>query len=193
MVPAQDGMRQPSPEIFDIRTDKIWGHGYYPHYLRIAADLGPAARVLELGVDQGRSLRLWQVLFPMGDVAGVDNYQDAKWPEGTTRIYSRQDAPELAELSGPRDLIVDDGSHDGPITRNSLNVLWPVLAPGGYYVIEDWWVWRQPGSMLDMARDLPELIFGHHLADHLERCDVEDITFRWGMIVLRKTKKVMVR
>lgn len=53
-------------------TDKVTVHGYLPEYERIAAELGPAARVLELGVAEGESLRLWQHLFPAGVITGVD-------------------------------------------------------------------------------------------------------------------------
>ena len=98
-------------------TEKMWpDHGYLPHYLRIAADLGMYVRVCELGVRRGDSLHLWQVLFPRGDIAGVDIDPDAMWPEGTTRIVADQADPELPALVGERDLIVDDASHLGDLT-----------------------------------------------------------------------------
>ena len=52
-------------------TDKVQ-HGYLPAYLRIAAELGPAARVCEIGVQHGHGLDMFQALFPDGLVAGVD-------------------------------------------------------------------------------------------------------------------------
>merc|ERR1712187_926007 len=35
------------------------------------------------------------------------------------------------------DLVVDDGSHFNKGIKTSLEHLWPVTVPGGYYVIED--------------------------------------------------------
>ncbi|HKA85599.1 MAG TPA: class I SAM-dependent methyltransferase [Acidimicrobiales bacterium] len=40
--------------------------------------------------------------------------------------------------TGPLDLVVDDASHVLDLTRTSFEVLFPRLAPGGLYAIEDW-------------------------------------------------------
>ena len=78
-------------------TDKVQ-HGYLPAYLRIAAELGPAARVCEVGVQHGHGLDMFQALFPDGLIAGVDVYPGSRWPDGTIRIVTVQDDPELADL-----------------------------------------------------------------------------------------------
>ena len=72
-------------------TDKV-EHGYLPSYLRIAAEIGPAGRVLEVGVWHGGSLHMWQALFPGGVVCGVDSDPGARWPPGTVAVVSGQDA-----------------------------------------------------------------------------------------------------
>lgn len=36
------------------------------------------------------------------------------------------------------DIIIDDCSHIGGVTLNSYNALFPLLVPGGLYVVEDW-------------------------------------------------------
>ena len=46
--------------------------GYVPDYRRIADALGPAARVCEIGVGHGASMRMWQDMYPQGLIAGVD-------------------------------------------------------------------------------------------------------------------------
>jgi|AmaraimetP72IA01_FD_contig_81_1159930_length_670_multi_7_in_0_out_0_1 hypothetical protein len=167
-----------------IDTEKFWpDHNYYPHYLRIAADLGTHARVCELGVRRGDSLRLWQVLFPYGDVIGVDNNPAAVWPEGTTRIVTDQADPALPDLVGECHLIVDDASHLGDLTMTAFSHLWPCVTPGGYYCIEDWYFhWGMAGSMLAAAQNLLPLLGrkDHH---------VEQVTYTPGLIVLRKQEK----
>ena len=168
-------------------TDKVQ-HGYLPTYLRIAAELGTAARVCEVGVHQGRGLDMLQALFPDGLIAGVDIKANSRWPEGTVAVIAAQDDPSLPDLLGGYspawDLFVDDASHDGNLTIATMRLLWPLLAPGGRYVIEDWMVglgW--PGfddSMLLAAQGLLTLLG--------EDGDVEDITFRYGLAVVRKRR-----
>lgn len=169
-----------------FQTDKI-AHGYMPAYHRIAAVLGPAARVCEIGVFFGGSLATWQVIFPDGLVAGVDNYDGALWPDGTIAIAASQDDPGLPALlrehSPQWDLIIDDASHDGKLTAATLDLLWPLVAPGGFYVIEDWFTGYDdfPGyddSMLRLAESLLQRL--------RENTDTEDITYRHGMAILRK-------
>ena len=119
-------------------------NGYIPAYLDIAAKLGPAARVCEIGVLSGDSLRLWQELYPQGLVAGVDSADYRSWPDGTIKIVCDQASdrlPELLSAHAPAwDLIVDDASHIGSLTGRTFDMLWPLVAPGGYYVIEDWFI-----------------------------------------------------
>ena len=118
-------------------TDK-YGYGYVPVYENIARILGPSAKVCELGVASGYSLELWQELFPQGTIAGVDINPSARWPSGTRRIVCSQDDQDLPEILGGKwDLIVDDCSHDWKITSDTLDNLWPLVSPGGYYVIEN--------------------------------------------------------
>ena len=166
-------------------TDKI-GHGYLPTYLRIAAELGGGARVCEVGVYAGNGLHLFQALFPAGLIAGVDRDADSHWPPGTVPVISAQDNPGLPGLlrqhSAAWDLIVDDASHDGKLTAETFRLLWPLVAPGGFYVIEDWAVglgWEGfDDSMLVTAQGLLPLL--------TKDSDTEDITYRYGLAVVRK-------
>ena len=64
----------------EFTTDKV-SLGYMPIYYKIADELGPAARVCELGVMTGDSLDMWQVLFPQGTIAGVDFNPSSRWPQ----------------------------------------------------------------------------------------------------------------
>jgi hypothetical protein len=168
-------------------TDKVT-LGYLPAYLRIAAELGTAARVCEVGVFGGGSLNMWQALFPAGLVAGVDSNPGSFWPSGTISIVRSQDDPALPELLGQHapewDLIVDDASHDGKLSAATFGLLWPLVAPGGFYALEDWMVglpggWEDYGtSMADTAAGFLQLL--------TRDSDVEDITYRYGLAVLRK-------
>jgi hypothetical protein len=170
-------------------TDK-WAHGYMPSYLRIAAELGPAARVCELGVYLGDSLRLWQSLFPQGQVTGVDINPSALYPDGSMQVIRRQDDPELPLiLGGPFDLVVDDASHNGVATAATFTNLWPLVAPGGYYVIEDWFVGLPQFSEHPMAD--PDMLYAvQALLTMLDQgSDVEEITYRFGLAVVHRRQR----
>lgn len=173
-------------------TDKTQ-QGYMPVYERIAAELGPAAAVCEIGVWFGGSLATWQSLFPDGIIAGVDIDPESVWPDGTVKIVAGQDDEDLPgkllEISPDGfDLIVDDASHEGKLTRRTWELLWPLVRPGGYYVIEDWFVglghhpWEAWGdSMLRTAESFLPLL-------HQQDGDPEEITYRYGMVIMhRKT------
>jgi hypothetical protein len=149
-----------------------------------------------VGVYHGDSLDMWQALFPEGLVVGVDNDPYSYWPPETKRIVSDQtntDLPtQLGQFSPVYDLIVDDASHDGKLSMRTLELLWPMVAPGRWYVIEDWQagydIWdhgRSPScpSMLDMAKDLLDFFktsFGSYEGD------LEEMIYRLGMIVMKK-------
>jgi hypothetical protein len=115
-----------------------------PEYRKIADALGENARVCELGVLNGLSLDMWKDMFPRGLIVGVDLYGSSRWPDGTVKIVSGQSDPglpgQLAEHAPEWDLIVDDASHHGDLTQASFDLLWPLVAPGGFYVIEDWFI-----------------------------------------------------
>jgi hypothetical protein len=172
-------------------TDKL-DLGYFPYYLRIAAELGPAARVCEIGVWHGEGLDMFQALFPYGVLAGVDANPGSFWPPGTHQVIAAQDDPALPEIldvySPEWDLISEDASHNGILTTATFGLLWPRVAPGGFYVIEDWEVgldlpqWAHFGnSMLLAAQGLLPLL--------TRDGDVEDITYRCGLAILRKKQR----
>lgn len=174
-------------------TDKVT-LGYLPTYQRIATELGPRATVCEVGVHQGESLRLWQLLFPLGDVVGVDISSVATWPEGTRRVVSDQVAEDLPSTllalnHGERfDLIVEDASHDGDASRRTWELLWPLVRPGGYYVIEDWQVGFESWDAARFPRQPSMLATAKGLLYTLDSADgeVESITYRFGQIILKK-------
>lgn len=191
-------------------TDKVEPHGYFSSYLKLAAELGPYARVCEIGVAGGGSLEMFQQLFPLGTVCGVDVTAEGTlidqehgtrthWPEGTIPVISEQTAADLPTrlwaIHGQWDLIVDDASHEGPATTRTFELLWPLVRPGGYYVIEDWngafQNDRQPGSpyvwgpgILAAVQELLRL-----LSDRDAECD--EIVYRYGLAIVHKVDRMI--
>lgn len=179
--------RRPAPKAYD--TDKV-EHGYMPTYNYIADQLGGAARVCEVGVFNGGSLATWQDLFPGGTIVGVDRDPYSFWPAGTIKVIAGQDDPGLPDMlrkhSDEWDLIVDDASHNGELTAKTFGLLWELVSPGGFYVIEDWYVgfsWyggrcKSP-EMLPVVQSLLERLTG-------DESDTDSVSYRYGMAIIRK-------
>jgi Methyltransferase domain len=169
-----------------FNTDKVLPHGYFQAYVQIAGELGPAADVCELGVAEGESLKMWQALFPLGTVTGVDSSSAAVWPEGTVRVLADHNDPDLPSLvGGPFGLIVDDGCHIGAVAERSFDLLWPLVQPGGYYAIEDWAVSiDEPAHYGDGMLRLGEKLF--QLTYPRGNPDCDFVTYRYGMIIIHR-------
>jgi len=186
------------PPAMRFKTDKVQ-QGYLPSYLKIASEIGLNGRVCEIGVWQGESLQMWQALFPGGLVCGVDRDVSARWPHETAQVIASQDdenlPARLREISPDGwDVIVDDASHAGVLTRRTWELLWPLVVPGGVYVVEDWFVgfgkhhlFPDDHTMLDTARSFLDLLDrpgnGKLLSGQLESAE-----YRYGMIILRKAR-----
>ncbi len=181
------------PEESFFKTDKIFYHGYFPEYVKIAAELGPDARVCEIGVYGGESLRMFQSLFPLGTVLGVDIDRAARWPDGTLGIISAQDDPQLPEIISEMhgislfDLIVEDASHDGKLSRKTFEIMWPQVNPGGFYVLEDWFI-GLPVSAAIRGYSVPSMLTTAEsfLSLLAWDSDCESVHYRYGMAILRK-------
>jgi hypothetical protein len=151
------------------------------HYLPIYEQLfsprrGAAVRLLEIGVQYGGSLELWRQYFgPDAVIYGVDIEPACASrcdPPNQVRIGSQADAAFLTSVvdeMGGLDLVLDDGSHVASHQRATFETLWPLLAVGGVYVIEDLhtsymepWEggFRHPGTAVEMVKGLIDDMHG---------------------------------
>jgi hypothetical protein len=161
-------------------------NGYTRHYHRLFNAMRHLpVTILEIGLARKRdrgdprvtcpSLQLWAEYFPHASIVGfdIDDFSmlhqprtaifrgDQGKPEDLLRVVA--DYPKL-------DIVIDDGSHASFHQQTSLRTLWPYVASGGIYVIED--LDQQlpelesslPKSRktLDLLKDLPAL---HQLID----------------------------
>jgi cephalosporin hydroxylase len=120
-------------------------HTYTPAYHAMLGDRRETVRrVLEVGVNAGSSLRMWEEYFPAAEVIGFDIRPEVLFSAGRIRCYLADQGDGQSLLSavaaaggGPFDLIIDDGSHQDEHQVVTAETLLPLLAPGGVYVIED--------------------------------------------------------
>lgn len=119
-------------------TEHDYGPIYEEHFDRLRAK---EITLLELGVWQGASLKVWRDYFPAATIIGLDQQDRGLRLDGVEQMFSDQNNPNLPEALanayGGLDIIIDDASHISSKTIGSFKLLWPVLKPGGIYVIED--------------------------------------------------------
>jgi len=102
-------------------------------------------KIVEIGILGGASLRAWQEYFPRARFWGIDINPDCRKHANErvqVMIGDQGDQQFLVEVAMilmkyRPDLIIDDGSHLQWHQQLTAHTLWPALAPGGCYAIED--------------------------------------------------------
>jgi predicted O-methyltransferase YrrM len=167
--------RRPSTsEAFTI----VKSEPYIRVYEELASVFSPRS-ILELGIFQGGGYVFIDKLFKPRRMSAVDIRPEPVAPLlqylSRTRdrfvhfATSQADAEilreiVLGELANELDLVVDDASHAYEETKTSFEFLFPLLRPGGLYVIEDWsWAhhgnYQAPDAPLSKRKALSNLLF----------------------------------
>jgi len=116
---------------------------YLRHYEELLGSWRDVAfNLLEIGIGGGHSLFTWNEFFTRATIIGIDIEEHARRCAGgriVVAIGSQADGAFLADLCDryPPSIIIDDGSHQAQHIMFSFHALFPRLAPGGWYVIED--------------------------------------------------------
>lgn len=120
-------------------------HEYTPVYSDLFAHKRSlVTRVLEVGVNAGSSLRMWEEYFPNAEIIGFDVRREVLFHSGRIRCYycdqgDPKSIQQALSAAGPGlfDLIIDDGSHELAHQIVTMKELVPYLNVGGLYVCED--------------------------------------------------------
>lgn len=123
-------------------TDKgVGSHWYTRHYDRIFSKIRLNVEVVcEIGVGNGASLKMWRDYFPNAFIHGVDHNPQENFGD---RIFchhiEQTECDRLTEAFKDRrlEIIIDDASHEQDRTFKTLDCMFKVLEPRGWYVIED--------------------------------------------------------
>ena len=128
-------------------------HGYTLHYDRLFRRLRhQPLTILEIGLARRDdrdilsaacpSLSIWLDYFPQATVCGfdIDDFSGVSLPR--TQIFrgdqgSPEDLLRVVQEHPVLDIVIDDGSHASYHQQVSLRTLFPHLATGGMYIIED--------------------------------------------------------
>ena len=159
-------------------------------YTQLAEEM-PAARVVELGIDEGASTAFFSYLWQQGRLisfdlsadpaqafsaflseAGIEDRVKACWGVDQSDAGTISDAIHSFMGSEPLDLVVDDASHLFGPTLASFEALFPLVRPGGCYVIEDWAWELQLQRRLDRAVRSGDTEVARRLAEVPPRTDL---------------------
>jgi hypothetical protein len=121
-----------------------WDH-YIPIYERhFARFRDRPINLREIGIQYGGGLYMWHQYFHPGSrIHGVD-INDAsivpKLPSVTASIGDSADPyfwDEVLPNLGQLDIVIDDGGHTMNQQISAFNVIYPTMASGGVYLVED--------------------------------------------------------
>ena len=128
----------------ECNTDKIYAHGYHRFYDKELSEYRnmKSIGILEIGIQNGESLKLWKKYFPYAFIYGIDiniDYSDERC-EVFKIDQSKLDELKLLKnyINNSVYFINDDGSHIPEHQIISFDYLFSnILEDGGLYIIED--------------------------------------------------------
>jgi len=155
-----------------------WPH-YFPIYERHFANWKNKSMVmLEIGVQYGGSLQMWQRYFgPFARIVGIDINPACRAHESPgvfVRIGDQTDYNFLQSLInefGVPDIIIDDGGHVMNQISRSFEFFYPKMHRNAVYLVEDlhcaYWPEfgggvRNPASFVELAKDFIDRLNADH-------------------------------
>ena len=138
----QSGLKYNSPKLYDPECAHYVYH--YNQLLNLISTKSP--NILEIGVKEGDSLRMWRDVLPEeSKIYGIEINQDPLthfslpnttifYGDQTDHLFLHNVASNVENI----DIIVDDGGHTQEQIKTSFDYLFKYcLSMGGYYVVED--------------------------------------------------------
>ena len=130
--------------------------------------------LLEIGVDNGDSLRIWREYFINANICGIDinknnfTINDVEILTGDQSDYKFLQS--IIDKYKNFDIIIDDGSHQSKHIVASFKFLFPYLNNNGVYVIEDLqtsYIPRYGGSRINLNKKNSSMYFVKSLSDSI--------------------------
>jgi SAM-dependent methyltransferase len=103
--------------------------------------------LFEVGVFNGESTKIFSRYFRRGFILGIDHslkdidlkgFDNVKLFQGDQSDEAFMGGLAEKHFPGGIDIVIDDASHIGSLSRSTFGILFPRLKSGGIYVIEDW-------------------------------------------------------
>lgn len=126
-------------QMSDSGGDKGTLHSYIDVYGReIPVVVGKS--LLEIGVYQGHSLKMWRAYLPSSRIVGIDiSFDNFSFSQDDLELicFDATKPQVLDFVTGSFDYVIDDGSHKVLDQKTTFDLLWDRVLRGGKYFIED--------------------------------------------------------
>ena len=179
----------------NTRTDKNTTHSYLPLYQKLLENKKETAKnVLEVGIQYGGSIKLWNDFFTNATVYGIDimNFENV-WNEIKNNdkivLYTSRNAYDIhffnkTFLNIKFDLILDDGPHTLESMIQFIQLYSQLMTEDGILIIED-------VQSIDWINTLISVV-PDHLKKYIKVYDLRGNKNQYDDIVftIDKTKKI---
>ena len=198
------------------RSDKITHHKYHETFdLYLQKWYNKEGAMLEIGIEAGRSMKMWPELFPNAHVFGMDI--DVYFSSNNCTVI-QGDQSKVEDLNKVKSAIKDknlffindDGSHIPEHQLLTFNELFPLLCEGGIYIIEDietsYWTkgelygyqanygYKHPNSIIEVFKDVADSVNSEFAGEKnnkvLHHNKIGSVTFAKNcIIIVKKTQE----
>lgn len=143
-------------------------HNYLDFYEEMLPGQDFTGRLLEIGVMDGLSMRMWREYYPMAEIVGIDIFNkehlySEPWdvPKTVRLVEGNATKKSDTEALGVFDIILDDGSHTHRDQQKAfLHLYKNQLSQSGLYIIEDLWTSHMGGHYANAKQTTLEWLKG---------------------------------
>jgi hypothetical protein len=125
-------------------TDRASNHNYSEFYANIHTDeeRQNVKLLMEVGIADGSGMLAFRELYQAATIVGLDKENCAceRGPRLEFHVGNQRNQADCERAAAGRlfDVIVEDAYHSTENTLLTLFWLWPFVAPGGLYIVEEW-------------------------------------------------------
>jgi hypothetical protein len=161
-----------------------WIHYFEIYHRHFQTYRGRPITLVEFGAYHGGSLQMWKHYFGKdARIIGIDISPECKClEEEQIEIVigdqeNREFLRQLGSEIGPIDILIDDGGHKMGQQIATFEEMFPIVRPGGIYLIEDlhtsYWKefggeFKGPGTFIEYAKGLIDHLHAWHSRDAAE-------------------------
>ncbi len=173
-----------------LNTDKNSIHSYIDYFYEheLAKFKTKPITLVELGVQFGGSIKLWNSYFDSCEIYALDievqNRAFERFCETQQNIHyliGNACTPEIANQIPNFDIFIDDGSHELTDQMAAIKLYLPKLNPEGLFIIED----VQNYNEMKILQNYTQSLYSGY---NFEFIDMRIVKYRYDDLILKITK-----